>query len=274
MTGRGKLRRAVSLAAMTHNIPVAMTPEGVDTGVGGVAPWDTVQGALGAHSLSSPTAVDRLASWLKLRHRVALLSPREITSEARVIGFPCDHPRHPGDGWVVQRLHGGALDLGLGLRGLDPGSPLRVVALSPSLWASLGMDPLRHWRTASMMLEHAGAAAACRMQRHRDGLIEGNTEADAVTLLGSAHLRAHLAETHAGMATIAMPTRSRGWTRLSAVDPAFAPSAAQATSDPDRGFTRVLLVTREEVGLAAGGRWAVDAATGGLLETPDFALRG
>ena len=50
-----------------------------------------------------------------------------------------------------------------------------------------------------------------------------------------------------------VPTRRLGWTRLSAVDPAFGLAAAAATPASDRGFPRAVLVTADEVTLVPEG---------------------
>jgi hypothetical protein len=229
--GQGRLKLAVALAGMSHEIPMTVSTLGVDTGVGGIATWEAIQGALNGHKPNAPTAPDRIASWLKLRHRLASIPSTALPAATRVLGFPTDHVLHPGEGWVVEHVRGGALDLGMGVRGLDPNEPSRVVPLNPSIWASLGIDPHRFWRPAVMSLEAAGNIAALDLLRNGDGLIRSAREADALTLLGSARLREALAKAHGGMATVAMPARELGWARLSAVDPAFVPPAAIATPD-------------------------------------------
>ncbi|MCY7365346.1 MAG: hypothetical protein LH469_08590, partial [Frankiaceae bacterium] len=50
-----------------------------------------------------------------------------------------------------------------------------------------------------------------------------------------------------------VPMRRRGWTDLALIDPAFGPAAAAATSAEERGFARPLLLTADELTLAAGG---------------------
>jgi hypothetical protein len=52
------------------------------------------------------------------------------------------------------------------------------------------------------------------------------------------------------MRTVAVPMRARGWLDLTRIDPAFSAAAARLTMEEDRGFSRPLLVTREEVALA------------------------
>jgi hypothetical protein len=56
-----------------------------------------------------------------------------------------------------------------------------------------------------------------------------------------------------GMRTVAVPMRSRGWLDLNRVDPAFSAAAARLTAPDERGFSRPLLITREEVALAPEG---------------------
>jgi hypothetical protein len=55
------------------------------------------------------------------------------------------------------------------------------------------------------------------------------------------------------MRAAAVPMRRRGWLDLSRIDPAFTIAAAAATDESDRGFSRPLLVTVEEVALSASG---------------------
>jgi hypothetical protein len=45
----------------------------------------------------------------------------------------------------------------------------------------------------------------------------------------------------------------RGWLDLSRIDPAFTAAAAAATTPEERGFDRPLLLTVDEVALAAAG---------------------
>jgi hypothetical protein len=86
-------------------------------------------------------------------------------------------------------------------------------------------------------------------------------DCDVVTLLASLTFRAAMIEDVAdGMRTVAVPMRSRGWLDLSRVDPAFSAAAARLTPAEDRGFSRPLLVTREEVQLAPEGGDVVQPA--------------
>ena len=96
--------------------------------------------------------------------------------------------------------------------------------------------------------------AAERMERNPNAPLRPMGDCDVVTLLGSMTLRAAIVEEVAdGMRTVAVPMRSRGWLDLSRVDPAFSAAAARLTAPEERGFSRPLLVTREEVAMAPEG---------------------
>ena len=63
--------------------------------------------------------------------------------------------------------------------------------------------------------------------------------------------------------------RRRGWLELSRIDPAFTAAAAAATAVQDRGFSRPLLLTRDEVTLAPeGGEPAEIVLRDPAVETP------
>lgn len=232
--------------------------------------WSDCRSALGGLSAGHPVAPDVLARFLAMLQTVEAAPELLLADSARVVGLPVDHPLNPGLAWVVERLHGDALDLGLGIRGLDPVNGERVVIVTPAVWDVLGIDPLRWWRNARGRLEDMGTVAVERLVREPDALRPVG-DADAVTLLGSRRLREALAGRDGGMAAIAVPMRRRGWTRLSLLDPAFAPAAAAATDPVDRGFPRPLLVTADEVVLAADGNWAREAVLDGRLHGADVA---
>ena len=57
------------------------------------------------------------------------------------------------------------------------------------------------------------------------------------------------------MRAAAVPMRRRGWLDLTRIDPAFTAAAAAATAPAERGFSRPVLVTADEVTVATeGGR--------------------
>jgi hypothetical protein len=95
-----------------------------------------------------------------------------------------------------------------------------------------------------------GELAAQRRQRDDAAAIRPMGDADVVTLLGTRALRARLAaEQPDGLATVVVPLRDRGWAPATRLDPAFGPAAAAIAEDIDRGFSRPLLVTAEELAL-------------------------
>jgi hypothetical protein len=101
-----------------------------------------------------------------------------------------------------------------------------------------------------------GAIAVERLKMDSSGVLRPIGDCDVVTLLGSRVLRAYLTAGEAGgLRGAAVPMRRRGWFDLSRIDPAFALAAAGAVDEEERGFSRPLLLTADEVALApAGGR--------------------
>ena len=76
-----------------------------------------------------------------------------------------------------------------------------------------------------------------------------------LTLLAGRALRAQLAGCEGdGLALVAVPRRTRAWTRLSLIDPAYIPLAYAATEPEMRGLPAALLVTEDEVVLARAGQ--------------------
>jgi hypothetical protein len=148
---------------------------------------------------------------------------------------------------------GGALDLGLGLAGLDRAHRDDVVPVTPGVLAAAGLDAATWWPRAMDYLERMGGLAAARQVTEGARPLRPMGDCDVVTLLASAVLRAALVSKTGGMRTVAAPMRTRGWTDLSRIDPAFVKAAAELTDPPQRGFSRALLVTAEEVVLAPGG---------------------
>lgn len=269
---RRALKRALLSVTVHHGVDFRPDDEGII--LAGrperLVSWAHCRSALNGLAADHPIAPDLLARFLTMVLTVAAVPDLLLGDSARVVGLPVDHPVNPGLSWVVERLHGEALDLGLGIRGLDPRAADRVVVVHPSVWGVLDADPLRWWRGAVSRLEDMGAVAVERLVREPNALRPVG-DADAVTLLGSRRLREALAARDNGMAAIAVPMRRRGWTRLSLLDPAFAPAAAAATDPVERGFPRPLLVTAEEVVMAADGSWARLAVIDGRLHGADVA---
>lgn len=217
--------------------------------------WTECRRALAGHDPEGVPGRARLTDWLLARRWSADAGRETVELALRPVGLPVDHAAHPGLDWVCERVMGDALDLGLGAVGLDPEDPDRVVLLPASVIDALGIDREVVWMAARARLERMGELAAKRTRLDPKGLLRPYGDCDAVTLLGARSLRAALAAASDGMGAAVVPMRSRGWTRLALIDPAFGPAAAAATSAQERGFVRPLLLTADELTLVPeGGR--------------------
>jgi len=189
-----------------------------------------------------------------LRRWLADRPLQDLYERARPYATPVESPLHSGLDWVRRRVHGDALDLGLGFVGLDPRDPDRVLPVPQRMLDSAGINVDDWWPTSVVYLERMGRMAAERMERTPNAPLRPMGDCDVVTLLGSMTFRAAIVTDVAdGMRTVAVPMRSRGWLDLSRVDPAFSAAAARLTAPEERGFSRPLLVTREEVAMAPEG---------------------
>lgn len=215
--------------------------------------WTECRRALAGHDPESNPGRHRLTAWLLARRWCADAGRGIVEPALRPVGLPVEHVVHPGLDWVCERVLGGALDLGLGAVGLDPAEPDRVVLLPATAVDALGIDHDLAWAEAKARLERLGALAAERSSRDPKGVLRPFGDCDAVTLLGARSLRAALAQAYGGLGAAVVPMRSRGWTRLALIDPAFGPSAAAATQAEDRGFDRPLLMTADELTVVPDG---------------------
>lgn len=209
----------------------------------------------------------RVLAWLRGRRIAADIHADHLAEVARPVGLPVDHPLHPGLDWVRHRVLGGTLDLGLGFVGVGP-DPDEVVVVPQGALDAAGVDPSPWWPAALDYLERMGTIAA---QRLGSGpVLRPIGDCDVVTLLGSHTLREALcAQDGTGLRAAAVPMRRRGWLELSRIDPAFTAAAAAATAVQDRGFSRPLLLTRDEVTLAPeGGEPAEIVLRDPAVETP------
>lgn len=217
--------------------------------------WGECRRALAGHDPERGIGRRRLADWLLARRWCAGAAPGALEPALRPMGLPVDHVLHPGLDWVRERVLGDALDLGFGAVGPDPAEPDRVLPVPCSALAGAGVDPELAWTATRRLLEDLGALAAERVVRDPQGRLRPYGDCDALTLLGSRALRAAIASAAGGLGAAVVPMRRRGWTRLALIDPAFGPAAAAATRVDERGFTRPLLVTADELALAGeGGR--------------------
>jgi hypothetical protein len=255
--GAVELRLGVLAVSVLHDVDVDPGADGMH--LSGWPPvwvsWTECRRALAGHDPASDSGRTRLAAWLLARRWCSDLDPVELRDLLRPVGLPVDHVLHPGLDWVRERILGDVLDLGLGAVGLDPSDPDRVVVVPPAALESAGIDPAVAWLDAATYLEDMGHLAATAVARDARGQLRPIGDCDVVTLLGSRSLRTALAEEHHGLGTAVVPMRRRGWTRLALIDPAFGPAAARATDPVDRGFTRPLLLTADELTqVPEGGR--------------------
>jgi hypothetical protein len=251
-----ELRRGVLAVCVLHDLDMEPTALGIT--LPGTPPlwipWAECRRALAGYDPET-TGRRRLADWLHARRWAADLSPEHLLQRLRPVGLPVDHVLHPGLDWVRERVLGDALDLGFGAVGLDPTDPDRVVLLPAPALEAAGLDPEMVWAMTRTRLDELGRLAVERLRRDTKGVLRPLGDCDVVTLLGSRDLRAALAQDADGMGAAVVPMRNRGWTKLALIDPAFGPAAARATEPENRGFSRPLLITADELKeVADGGR--------------------
>lgn len=225
---------------LTGDVPVEVT-------------WLELRRALGGADPADDLGRFRVRAWLRGRRIAADVHVEHLRTQARPVGLPVDHPLHPGLDWVRQRVLGGALDLGFGFVGVGH-DPDEVVVVPQGALDAAGVDPSPWWPVARDYLERMGAVAAQRLAANP--VLRPIGDCDVVTLLASRTLREALcAHDGTGMRAAAVPMLRRGWLDLTRIDPAFTAAAAAATAPHERGFSRPLLLTADEVTLAPeGGR--------------------
>jgi hypothetical protein len=232
-----------------------------DTGVqlpgpnGVLIDWATIREACGPYPPDGPIARSRVEVLLKL-HRLATELGQEarqrFESASRLIALPYSHTEHPGPGWVIESLRGGALDLGIGVHGLIEDAD-RAVPVPPSVLHAVGVVAEDWWPRLREHANRMGALSASRLARDGStGLIRPVGGCDVLALLSSPALRRHLATSDGtGMRALAVPTRQRGWFDISRIDPVFVQAAWSLTDEADRGVPVPLLVTEDDVVLPA-----------------------
>ncbi len=250
-----ELRRGVLAVSVLYDLDVdpgrfgVMLPGQRTVWVG----WAECRRALGGLHPELPSGRQRLAHWLLARRWAGNVRPEELRDRLRPVGLPRGHVLHLGPSWVRTHVLGDALDLGLGGVALDPADPDSVVPLPAEVLEAAHLDPVRSWRVALRSLDDLGALAAVRLARQPRGIMRPLGDCDVVTLLGARSLRKALSAHSGGLAAAIVPMRTRGWTQLALIDPAFGPAAAAATLPEDRGFTRPVLVTTDGLHLVADG---------------------
>lgn len=263
------LRQCVLMVSVLHGIDVTPRDDGVSLPPSpSVAssgelfvPWSTIESVV--RDFSDVTDVDarrHLAHWLTTARGLGDLSEQEFLTHVTVMGMPHNAAQHPGPAWTHTEVLGGALHLGLGLRLLGHLSD-ETAALTPELMTAIGHDSARAWHAGWTYLNTMGQLAADRHDRDPVGVLRPMGDCDVVSLLGSPHFRACLAQFHnVGMRAVAVPMRTRGWVDPNHLDSAFVQGAAAATDTPQRGFTNAMLVTADGVWEAKPSENLVDFA--------------
>ncbi|HEX7189072.1 MAG TPA: hypothetical protein VF423_12675 [Actinomycetes bacterium] len=264
-----ELRRLALTVSVLDDVDIVPLDDGLL--LSGVSPvevsWLELRRALAGADPTDDLGRARVRAWLRGRRIAADTHPDHLKDLARPVGLPLDHPLYPGLGWVRHRVMGDSLDLGIGFVGAGT-DPDEVVVVPQGAFDAAGIDPSPWWPAALDYLERMGAVAA---ERIRDNTtLKPIGDCDVVTLLGSRTLRTALgAQDGTGMRAAAVPMRRRGWLDLTRIDPAFTAAAAAATAPEERGFSRPVLLTADEVTMAVdGGRPAEIVLRDKAVEPP------
>jgi hypothetical protein len=235
--------------------------------------WAELAETVGPHDPLSDAGRARVTGLLRLYRTVAEHGTQtdhaapEVIGErirlaARALALPPDHALHPGRGWVLGELRGGALDLGVGVLGLGQ-HPDDVRPLPPTLARRLGLRPDGWWPDLADHLERMGELVSGRIERDGRAVLRPVGGCDALTLLAAASLRENLAGGDGtGLRAVAVPTRRLGWFDLARIDPAYTAAAWSIADQTDRGLPTPVLVTRDEVVLPTPGGDVVAASLG------------
>lgn len=261
------LRRAVLAVSVIDDIDLTPAEDGI--GVEGprsvYLSWWVIADELGKVDPETGVAHERLRNLLALHRMVAQGADqvRELSGAVRLLALPVDHPLVPGGGWVRQRVLGGALVTGLGVYGLSSES---TVPLPWSVVEAAGLAAGQLWEHASAHATAMGHLAVQRLRREpgsnepgacitaRQAVLRPMGGVDVPSLLATSPVRRYLAASDgSGMRAMAVPMRTRGWFDLARIDPAFVQAAWSATDVLERGLPRPVLVTKDEVALAAAG---------------------
>ena len=235
--------------------------------------WAELVETVGPHDPLSDAGRARVTGLLRLYRTVAEHGAQtdhpapEVIGErirlaARALALPPGHALHPGRGWVLGELRGGALDLGVGVLGLGE-HPDDVRPLPPTLARRLRLHPAQWWPDLAEHLERMGELVSGRIARDGRPVLRPVGGCDALTLLAAATLRENLAGGDGtGLRAVAVPTRRLGWFDLARIDPAYTAAAWSIADETDRGLPTPVLVTRDEVVLPTPGGDVVAASLG------------
>jgi hypothetical protein len=273
------LRRAVLAVTLLDRSTLAeldITDAGVTRCTGGgtplTVPWGELLLAAGDPLDLGPEPVRRrrIARWLRLRialhdlidgptvtDRVAAAAG--VVARVRPRALPLDHVTHPGPSWPRRGVLGGALEVGLAIRGFDDDGrpdPDGVGLLPTGVLVAARVDITAAADRADRYLADMADLASRRIRLDPTSVLRPLGDADVLTLLASRSFRTAVVDGQ-GMRSAAVPVRTRGWLDLSRLDPAFAITAAELTEPDDRGFPRPVLITVDEVALVRAGGDAV-----------------
>ena len=254
------LRQAALACCVVHDVDVEPRDDGVVLDDGLLVGWPELLVALGGARPSTDEGRARVAGWLLLRRLLHRHDAEALRARLRPQAFWVQDPWHPGMDWTRSRVLGDVLDLGPAFVGLDPDRPDDVLAVPQAVLVAAGVadDVDRWWVEALDHLAHAGRLAAERFVRRPEDLRPVGS-CDVLTLLASGALRrALVAGVRGGLRAVAVPDRTRGWTDLRRVDPAYVRAVALVVGEDRRGLPRPVLVAAEEVALAADGGHHVD----------------
>ena len=264
-----ELRRLALAVSVLDDVDIVPLDDGVlltgDTPV--EVSWLELRRALSGADPTDDLGRARVRAWLRGRRVAADVHPEHLREVARPVGLPDRPPAAPGPRLGAppgarrhprprHRVRGSRCRPGRGRRRAPGGAGRRPGR--PGAW----------WPVIRDYLERMGAVAAERLSDQP--VLRPIGDCDVVTLLGSRKLRESLcAQDGTGLRAAAVPMRRRGWLDLSRIDPAFTAAAAAATAPEERGFSRPVLITVDEVTLAPeGGRPAEIVLRDAAVESP------
>lgn len=227
--------------------------------------WSDIEVAVGRWSHEPGHEVPR--GRLRTVMAAALLAAAgsaHLAAAARIRVEPEASGLHDGPTWARMRL-GRGVCAGWALAPDALTAPLPLIPV-PSLVPYLPGEA--DWALALRTTERLADVLVERLRRdlaeQRPLVLRPVADVDVCTMLVAPRLRAWLAGIDGdGLATLSVPDRSRGWTDLRRIDPAFVTAAWAATEPLQRGFARPLLVSAEEVALPhAPGHVAVEGLVG------------
>jgi hypothetical protein len=283
----GALRRGTLAASVLDDIALEPSPDGVVVGAGWddhdawtPVSWHHLAAAVAGVDPESSVGRLRLRDWLRAYTLLTTWSradPSRAPSAAppsRVVALalPAGHALHPGPDWVVERVLGGVLEVGIGLRpdadhGVTSVQDGVAVPLPPGAADAAGVTTTSWWPTLRQQRDSMAVLAVDRLEREGRGVLRPIGGCDVLTLLSGRWLRDHLATADGtGMRAIAAPMRSRAWFDLARIDPAFVGAAAAATEPELRGAPRPLLVTVDEVTMRSDGAAPAELARAALTD--------